>query len=73
MSSTFINRREVCGRFTLPPGDYAIIPSTFQPHKNGSFVLRVFSEKKVDTSETVNVLPVWTAENVPVCGAKTVP
>ncbi|XP_023819378.1 calpain-2 catalytic subunit-like [Oryzias latipes] len=50
MSSTFINRREVCGRFTLPPGDYAIIPSTFQPHKNGSFVLRVFSEKKVDTS-----------------------
>uniref|UniRef100_A0A3P9IPP5 calpain-2 n=1 Tax=Oryzias latipes TaxID=8090 RepID=A0A3P9IPP5_ORYLA len=49
-SSTFINRREVCGRFTLPPGDYAIIPSTFQPHKNGSFVLRVFSEKKVDTS-----------------------
>lgn len=50
MSHTFINTREICDRFTLPPGEYAIIPSTFQPHRNGRFVLRVFSEKQADTS-----------------------
>nr|CDS34356.1 calpain A [Hymenolepis microstoma] len=50
-SPAFINTREVTGRFRLPPGDYVIVPSTFNKNERADFILRIFSEKANVTEE----------------------
>uniref|UniRef100_A0A4W3HRT3 Calpain 9 n=1 Tax=Callorhinchus milii TaxID=7868 RepID=A0A4W3HRT3_CALMI len=36
-SKSYINVREICQRFQLPPGDYILVPTTFQPHHEADF------------------------------------
>ncbi|XP_076585434.1 calpain-9 [Chaetodon auriga] len=50
-SKTYINMREVSERFTLPPGKYLLIPTTFQPHHEADFLIRIFSEKAANALE----------------------
>uniref|UniRef100_A0A8C7P9I4 Calpain 9 n=1 Tax=Oncorhynchus mykiss TaxID=8022 RepID=A0A8C7P9I4_ONCMY len=55
-SKTYINVREISERFTLPPGNYLLVPTTFQPHDEADFIIRIFSEKAAGTMEMGNTV-----------------
>ena len=40
----YINKREVTGRFRVKPGNYVLIPSTYEAEKEGQFLVRIFTE-----------------------------
>ncbi|KAI6657713.1 Calpain-9-like [Oopsacas minuta] len=46
-SGSFTNLREVSGRFDLPAGKYVVIPCIFKPGSEGTFLLRIFTEKSI--------------------------
>jgi hypothetical protein len=48
-SGEYLNEREVVMRFRVPPGNYVVIPSTFDEDKNCKFMLRIFTESKITT------------------------
>jgi hypothetical protein len=45
-SKSFTKAREITNRFKLKPGSYCIVASTFEPNREGDFLLRLFSEKE---------------------------
>ncbi|CAF0859448.1 unnamed protein product [Brachionus calyciflorus] len=48
-SGPYINSREVTKRFRVSPGNYLIIPSTYDAEKSCEFMLRIFTEQEIET------------------------
>ncbi|XP_065943520.1 calpain-B isoform X7 [Magallana gigas] len=73
-SNNFINMREVCTRHKLPSGQYCIIPSTFQPHQQGNFLLRLYTEQRAHSHEMDEETGIIEDQDVPkIPGAREIP
>ncbi|XP_048084304.1 LOW QUALITY PROTEIN: calpain-1 catalytic subunit-like [Alosa alosa] len=57
-SKSFLNAREVMEFFRLDPGEYIIVPSTFNPNETASFILSTFS--KTDSHLDEKSIDSWT-------------
>ncbi|KAK3093798.1 hypothetical protein FSP39_020376 [Pinctada imbricata] len=45
-SGHFINMRQRVARMTLSPGEYVVVPCTWDPNEEGDFYLRIFFENR---------------------------
>ena len=48
-SGSYINKREVTYQCRVPPGNYIIIPSTYDVNKEAKYLLRVYTESEADS------------------------
>jgi len=46
----FINLREVTVHYEVPPGNYIVIPCTYQANESGKFLLRIYTETQTDSA-----------------------
>ncbi|XP_056022361.1 calpain-9-like isoform X1 [Ostrea edulis] len=51
-SGHFINMRQRIARLSLPPGDYIVVPCTWDPNEEAAFYLRFFFENRNTVEET---------------------
>jgi len=51
ITNSFTKLREISCRYSLPPGEYVLVPSTFHPRQEAEFLLRIFSEKPHEARE----------------------
>lgn len=47
----FMNIREISCRFRFEPGNYLIVPSTYEAGKEGEFLIRIFSQSRNQLAE----------------------
>ncbi|CAF1506952.1 unnamed protein product [Adineta steineri] len=55
-TGSYINRREVTLYLRIPSGKYLVIPSLYEPNKNGHFLLRIFLEANYSVKQ-LSILP----------------